>query len=187
MASRGIAQSTAAETSQKKQLTIEAIFAEGSLTGRAPETVKWGPDGSRVSFVQRDDSGDHGELWYVDAATGEKKILVSEAKLAMLSPPPEKIKDEREKERLTRYHVAAYSWAPDSKHLLFDSQGQLWLYDLNNGTSVQFTSAPEPSRSQSTRTKICLTAKWIGFMQKNSGCGAIISGRQITKILSSCR
>ena len=145
MASRGIAQSTAAETSPKKQLTIEAIFAEGSLTGRAPETVKWGPDGSRVSFVQRDDSGEHGELWYVDAATGEKKILVSEAKLAMLSPPPEKIKDEREKERLTRYHVAAYSWAPDSKHLLFDSQGQLWLYDLSNGTAVQFTSAPEPS------------------------------------------
>ncbi|PYX59876.1 MAG: hypothetical protein DMG73_07740, partial [Acidobacteria bacterium] len=145
MASRGIAQSTAAETSPKKQLTIEAIFAEGSLTGRAPETVKWGPDGSRVSFVQREDSGEHGELWYVDAATGEKKILVSEAKLAMLSPPPEKIKDEREKERLTRYHVAAYSWAPDSKHLLFDSQGQLWLYDLSNGTAVQFTSAPEPS------------------------------------------
>jgi len=145
MASRGIAQSTAAETSPKKQLTIEAIFAEGSLTGRAPETVTWGPDGSRVSFVQRDDSGEHGELWYIDAATGEKKILVSEAKLAMLSPPPEKIKDEREKERLTRYHVAAYSWAPDSKHLLFDSQGQLWLYDLSNGTAVQFTSAPEPS------------------------------------------
>jgi hypothetical protein len=96
-----------------KELTIEAIFAEGGLTGRAPETIKWSPDGTKVSFVQRDDSGDHGELWYVDTTTGEKKVLVSEIKLAS-SPPLNKIKDEREKERVTRYHVAAYIWSPDS-------------------------------------------------------------------------
>jgi dipeptidyl-peptidase 4 len=129
----------------KKPLTVEAIFAEGGLTGRGPENVEWSPDGKKVSFVQRDDAGDHGELWYVDAATGDRKVLVSEAKLATLSPPVSKIKDEREKERVTRYHVAAYLWAPDSQHLLFDSQGQLWLYSLESGTAVQFTSAPEPS------------------------------------------
>ena len=55
------------------------------------------------------------------------------------------MKDEREKERLTRYHVAAYLWAPDSKHLIFDSQGQLWLFDLASGTAVQFTSSPDAS------------------------------------------
>ncbi len=132
-------------TSGKKPLTIEAIFAEGGITGREPETIKWSPDGSKFSFIQRDDSGEHGELWYVDAASGEKKVLVSEVKLAGLAPPVEKIKNEREKERLTRYHVAAYEWSPDSKHLLFDSQGQLWLYSLESGTAVQFTSAPDPS------------------------------------------
>ena len=45
----------------------------------------------------------------------------------------------------TRYHVAAYLWAPDSKYLIFDSQGQLWLYDLGSETAVQFTSASDPS------------------------------------------
>ena len=129
----------------KKPLTIESIFAEGGLTGRAPETIKWSPDGSKVSFVQRDDAGEHGELWYVDAATGEKKVLVTEAKLSSLAPDASKIKDEREKERRMRYHVAAYLWAPDSKHLLFDSQGQLWLYNLDNATAVQVTSAADPS------------------------------------------
>ncbi len=81
-----------------------------------------------LSFVQRDDTGEHGELWYVDAATGEKKVLVSEAKLATLAPDVEKIKNERQKEKITRYSVAAYLWASDSNHLLFDSLGQLWLY-----------------------------------------------------------
>ena len=99
-----------------KELTIEGIFAEGGLTGRAPETIKWSPDGTKVSFVQRDDSGDHGELWYVDTTTGEKKVLVSEVKLAQLSPPLNKIKDEREKERvaLSRrgLHLVARLQAP---------------------------------------------------------------------------
>ncbi|MGA8765067.1 MAG: alpha/beta fold hydrolase [Candidatus Sulfotelmatobacter sp.] len=128
-----------------KPLTIEAIYAPGGLGGRAPETMEWSPDGTKLSFVQRDDKGEQGELWYVDAATGEKKILVSAAKLASLAPDYTKVKDEREKERLTRYHVAAYLWAPDSKHLIFDSQGQLWLFDLATTTAVQFTSAPDPS------------------------------------------
>ncbi len=134
-----------AQSIAPSKLTIEAIFADGGITGREPETIKWSPDGTKVSFVQRDDSGEHGELWYVDTATGEKKVLVSESKLAQLSPPLSKIKDEREKERLTRYHVAAYLWSPDSKHLLFDSQGQLWYFDLDTGTGVQLTSSPDPS------------------------------------------
>ena len=110
LASIGFTQSNLASSSTRKALSIESIFADGSLTGRAPETLKWSPDGKMLSYVQRDDSGDHGELWYVDASTGEKKVLVSEAKLAMLAPSADKIKDEREKERVTRYHVAAYNW-----------------------------------------------------------------------------
>ena len=127
----------------RKPLTIEAIFAGGGITGRAPETIQWAPDYSKFSFIQRDDSGQHGELWYVDADSGDKKLLLSEAKLAALAPPIEKINDEREIERLTRYHVDPYYWAPDSKHLLFVPQGQLWLYSLENGTAVELSSSPD--------------------------------------------
>jgi len=137
----------AAQNAPTKPLTIEAMFQPGGLAGRGPETIEWSPDGSKLSFVQRDEKGEKGELWYVDTATGEKKVLVSAAKLASLDPDVNKVKNEREKERLTRYHVAAYLWAPDSKHLLFDSQGQLWLFDLLTQTAVQFTSAPDPSGS----------------------------------------
>jgi len=135
----------AAQSAAKKPLTVEAISAEGGITGRAPENLKWSPDNVGFAFIQRDDPGEHGELWYVNAATGEKKVLVSEAKLTSLAPSVEKIKDEREKERVTRYHVAAYEWSPDSKHLLFDSMGQLWLYSIESGTAVQVTSSPEPA------------------------------------------
>ena len=134
-----------AQTAPTKPLTIETLYQPGGLAGRGPETVEWSPDGTKLTFVQRDGKGEKGELWYVDTSTGEKKVLVSAAKLAALDPDVNKVKNERERERRTRYHVAAYLWAPDSKHLIFDSQGQLWLYDLGTATAVQFTSASDPS------------------------------------------
>ncbi len=162
-----------AQTSAPKQLTIKAIFAEGGITGRAPETIKWSPDGSKVSFVERDDSGEHGQLWYFDTATGEKKVLVSEEKLSQLAPPPSAIHDEREKERVTRYRVAAYQWAPDSKHLLFDSHGQLWYYSLENGTAVQLTSSPDPSEDP----KFSPDGKHIVYVRKHNLYARPVSGQ----------
>jgi dipeptidyl-peptidase-4 len=139
-----------AQQSNKKQLTIEAIFAEGGITGRAPETVKWSADGTKVSFVQRDDAGEHGALFYVDVAGGGGKpaVLVAEEKLAELQPPPDKaLKDEREKERRSRYSVAGYHWAPDSRHLLFDSGGKLWLYALADGKAQMLGQGDDPKFS----------------------------------------
>jgi dipeptidyl-peptidase 4 len=172
-AQNGSAQNGAAPTQPtSKALTIEAIFAPGGVIGRAPETIQWSPDGTKVSFVQRDDSGDRGELWYLDVATGEKKVLVSEVKLAQLDPSVANIHDEREKERVTRYHIADYLWSPDSKHLLFDSQGQLWYYTLENGTGVQITSSPDPSEDP----KFSPDGKRIIYVRKHSLYSRPVSG-----------
>jgi dipeptidyl-peptidase-4 len=158
------AQNADPEPAAPKQLTIEQIFSEGGITGRSPESIKWSPDGTRISFVQRDDNGDHGELCYADALTGERSILVSEAKLSQLAPPVSKLHDEREIERVTRYHVAAYSWSPDSKHLLFDSHGQLWYYSLDTGTAVPLTSSPDPS----TDPKFSPDGKRLAYVRKHN-------------------
>jgi dipeptidyl-peptidase-4 len=129
----------------QRELTIEDMYVPGGILGRGPEDVKWSPDGTKVSFVQRDDTGDHGELYYVDVATGKSAVLVASGKLAALAPPASAIKDERKKEAAQRYSIAAYHWAPDSKHLLFDSMGQLWIYSLDTGTGVQLTSSSDES------------------------------------------
>ena len=175
----GLTQSIAASEAPKR-FTIEQIFAEGGITGRSPETIKWSPDGTKVSFVQRDDAGEHGELWYVDATTGEKKILVSETKLSQLAPPTSKIHDEREKERVSRYHVAAYTWAPDSKHLLFDAQGQLWYYSLETGTAVQLTASPDPSEDP----KFSPDGKRLAFVRKHNLYLHGVSGEEGERLLT---
>jgi dipeptidyl-peptidase-4 len=138
------AQSSVPTTSTPKPLTIEAIFVEGGITGRPPETIEWVPGNTAFSFIQRDDSGETGQLWQVDAASGAKTLLIGEMKLSTLAHPLTTIRDEREVERITRYHVDPYHWAPDGKHLLFLPQGQLWLYSVENGTAIQLNVSPDP-------------------------------------------
>ncbi len=153
----------------KKPITIEEIVAPGGLTGRGPENLQWSPDGSKLSYVQRDDSGEHGALWFIDANTGEKKILVSESKLATLAPDVDKITNEIQKEKITRYGVSAYQWSPDSKHLLFNSQGQLWLYSLDSGTAVQFTSSPEDPKFSPDAERVAYIRRHNLFVRPTSG------------------
>ena len=174
------AQTATSAAPGQKPLTIEDMLKPGGILGRGPENVQWSPDGTRVSFVQRNDSGDKGELYYVDAASGKSAVLVASTKLATLAPPASAIKDERKKEAAQRYSIAAYQWAPDSKHLLFDSMGQLWLYSLDNGTAVQLTS----SNDESGDPKFSPNGDRISYVRKQNLYVRPVDGgaeRQLTK------
>ena len=168
-----------------KQLTIADIFAEGGLTGRAPETVKWSPDGKRVSYVLRDDSGEHGQLWYIDLEATKPAVLVTSEKLASLAPPEtatgNQTKDDRDRDRRARYSIAGYHWAPDSKNLLFDAKGQLWLYRLDNGTAVQLTSSSDPIGDP----KFSPDGKRISYIRKHNLYVRPVNGDRETQLTST--
>ena len=156
----------------EKTLSIDTINAQPGLLGRAPEGLQWSPDGAKVSFILRDDSGEHGQLWYVDPTLGKREVLVNSDKLTSLAPPATHIKDEREKERRSRYAVAGYHWSPDSRHLLFDANGQLWLYSLNTGTGTQITASTDPLGDP----KFSPDGKSISYIRKHNLCVHPLSG-----------
>jgi len=160
------------------QLNVQTIFARGGLTGPVPEDVRFSPDGAKVSYILRDDSGEHGQLWYVDVASGKKAVLASEGKLATWAPPFDRLSG-RERERRTRYAVPQYYWAPDSQRLLFDALGQLWLYRLDTGTAVQVTSSPEHAgdpRFSPDGSHLAFIRKHNLYVAKPDGAGV----RQLT-------
>jgi dipeptidyl-peptidase-4 len=109
-------------------LTVEKIYAHGSLIGNLPGAITWSPDGKHLTYL------DGGELIDLDPASGKPHVLVSRAKLSALG---EASGSEQDRDHRERYNMAGYLWAPDCNHLLFDSNGRLWLYDLKNGTGVQ--------------------------------------------------
>jgi dipeptidyl-peptidase-4 len=124
-----------------QELTIQSIYAPNGLTGRAPDTVKWSPDGKKVSYIVHQEAGEKADLYYIDAASGKAAVLVASEKIAAMKPPVSGTKDDREKDNRERYHVAGYHWAPDSEHILFDTNGQLWYYTLATGTAVALSAS----------------------------------------------
>jgi dipeptidyl-peptidase-4 len=119
-----------------KPLTVEDIFAHPSLDDGAPQGLTWSPDSKHLTYL------DGGELIDLDPATGKAHILVSRAKLASLSNDST---TEKDRDHRARYGMASYLWSPDSSHLLFDSNGRLWLYDLKNGTGVNIGASTAAS------------------------------------------
>lgn len=110
--------------------TIAEIFGHpGDLTGAPPEGISWSPDGKSATWI--DENGDVVELQPPDT---KPKKLIAYNKIASLlnAAMPERDRDHR-----ARYDQPDYIWAPDSEHLLFDTNGSLWLFTLKTGTGVQ--------------------------------------------------
>jgi dipeptidyl-peptidase-4 len=120
-----------------KSLTVEAIFAHGGILGTPPTGLAWSPDGEHLTYL------DGGELIDLDPGAKKPHILVSHEKLATLAAGSNL--SEQDRDHRERYGMANYLWAPDSKHLMFDSDGRLWIYDLKNGTGIQIGYAGEGS------------------------------------------
>ena len=140
----------------QKPLTVEAIYAHGSLIGHPPGNLTWSPDGSHLTYL------DGGQLIDLDPGTGKPHVLVSHAKMTMLIAGNE---SEQDRDHRERYKMASYIWAPDSAHLMFDSNGRLWVYDLHNGTGldVGFTGADSGDDPQFSPD-----GKSISFVRGNS-------------------
>ena len=89
----GSAQASAAAG---KAITVERLYSPPSLSGRLTQGVEWAPDGKRFSYLERQGRGKDAavELWTMDAATGERKILVN-AETMKAVMQPEKAKASR--------------------------------------------------------------------------------------------
>jgi dipeptidyl-peptidase-4 len=143
-----------------KPLTVAAIFSHETVTGTLPNGLAWSPDGRHLTYV------DGGELIDLDPGSKKPHVLVSRAKLAMLASGKgsEQGRDHRE-----RYGMANYIWAPDSKHLMFDSNGSLWIYDLSNGTGVNIGSSGEGSGDD---PKFSPNGEYVSFI-RNHGLAVV--------------
>ena len=97
---------------QPGELTIDRIYGQPSLSGRLTRGIAWSPDGKRLTFLDSKGTAPNAktELWSLDAATGERSLLISADKLESIFPaPPAK---QSQATGAGRHAPSQYQWAP---------------------------------------------------------------------------
>jgi dipeptidyl-peptidase 4 len=131
---------------EDKPLTLERVFASPSINGPTPRAVKLSPDGKYLTSLRpRADDRDRFDLWTLDVASGEWRMLVDSLKVGTGAELSEAEKMQRERARIggTR-GIVAYDWSPDSQSILVPLDGDIFLADLKGGvTRLTATQAGE--------------------------------------------
>jgi len=167
------AQATAAA---KKELTLDRLFSPPFLGGRTTQGIEWAPDGKRFSYLERKNS--EIELWAMDAATGERKVLVNAETLKSVTQP-EKAKT-TQATGLGRVQADNYQWAPDSGSLLFIGTSSMVLLDLKTMQATPVVS----SEAEIEDPKFSPDGKWISF-SRNANLFAVNLASGETKTLTT--
>jgi dipeptidyl-peptidase 4 len=154
-------QSDPGQADQTRELTIERIYGEPSLSGSPTTGIEWSPDSKRISYLVRDPqcSNTGTELWTMDAATGERKVLVNSETLKTITQP-QKTKS-TQATGLGRIEPGSYFWSPAGDSLLFAGSTSLVLLDLK-------TMAPRPLVSGDRDIedpKFSPDGKWVSFVR----------------------
>ena len=132
-----------AQQAAGKALTVERIYSQPSLSGRLTRGLAWSPDGKQLSFFETKGTGKeaHTELWVMDAASGERRLMVSAEKLESVLPA--ETARATQATGLGRRPPAQYEWGPDGSALLFVGPNSLAWYDLKSQSGRTLVSGKE--------------------------------------------
>ncbi|PKH89375.1 S9 family peptidase [Colwellia sp. Bg11-28] len=124
-----------------EQLTIERIYSSPSLNGQTPKSLKFSPDGTRVTYLQgKAEDLNRYDLWEYNLASKENKLLVDSQSLFS---GPENLSDEekarRERQRIYGVGIMEYQFSQDGSALLFPLNGDIYYYHLATKTAKRLT------------------------------------------------
>src|SRR5216684_305116 len=115
---------------QSGVLTVKKIYGQPGLSGKLYRGVQWAPDGKTVTFFEVKGTGKDAktELWALDVASGQRRLLVSAEKLETVLPAGKT--PQTQVTGLGRHPAAQYVWAPNGEQLLFVGPNSLSWFDL---------------------------------------------------------
>jgi dipeptidyl-peptidase-4 len=171
-----LAQSPAAQSG--KEITIDRLFRPPSLGGRTTQGIEWAPDSKRFSYLDRQGSGQNAELqlWTMDAATGERTVLVNAATLKSVMQPEKA--NTSQSTGLGRVQADNYLWSPDADSLLFIGSNSLVLLDLKTMTPKSILS----SEQEIEDPKFSPDSHWISFSRNANLFVVNISSGAVTAL-----
>jgi dipeptidyl-peptidase 4 len=145
-----------------RTLTLERLFASPSLSGPSPRLPKLSPDGRLVTLLRnRADDKDRYDLWAVDAATGQARMLVDSTRFGSNAQLSEEEMMRRERARISGTRgIVDYRWAPDGRSLLVPLDGDLFVAGLDgNVRRLTETQATELD------AEVSGTGRYVSFVR----------------------
>jgi dipeptidyl-peptidase-4 len=160
-----VAAAPAAAQIQQQELTLERIFASPSLSGPTPRLLKLSPDGRLATLLRnRADDRDRYDLWAVDTATGQARMLVDSARIGSGARLSEEEMMRRERARLSGVRgIVSYDWSPDGRSILVPLDGDLYLAGLD-GSVRRITDTPETELD----ARVSRTGRYLSFVRNQN-------------------
>ena len=154
------------QAANSEQLSLERIYSSPSLSGQTPKSLKFSPDGQRVTYLQgkKEDLYRY-DLWEYNLADKQHRLLVNSN--AIFSGP-ETLSDEekarRERKRVYGSGIMEYTFSSDGTSLLFPLNGDVYYYSLTEQTARRITNTPEFE----TDVKFSPKGNYISFIREQN-------------------
>jgi dipeptidyl-peptidase-4 len=147
-----------------KALTVERIYSQPSLSGRLTRGLEWNPDSKELSYFETKGVGKEAktELWVMDAAKGERRLLVAADKLESVLPADGS--KPTQATGLGRRAPAQYQWAPDGGGILFQGPTALAWLDLKTQTARTLVSG----KATLADPKISPDGRYVSFVRDHN-------------------
>src|SRR5216684_3309933 len=147
-----------------KSLTVERIYSQPSLSGRLTRGLVWTPDGKGLSYFETKGSGKEAktELWVMDAASGDRRLLVAADKLESILPMD--TSRPTQATGLGRHAPSQYLWAPDGSGLIFIGPSSLAWFDVKSQSAHTVLSGTEPIAD----VKLSPNGKYVSFVRDHN-------------------
>jgi dipeptidyl-peptidase-4 len=154
-----------AAPARAEELTLERLFASPSLSGPTPRLLKLSPDGRLATLLRnRPEDRDRYDLWAVDTATGQARMLVDSARLGTGAQLSEEEMMRRERARLSGVRgIVSYDWSPDGQAILVPLDGDLYLAGLD-GNVRRITATPETELD----AQVSRTGRYLSFVRNQN-------------------
>src|SRR6266478_5617508 len=147
-----------------KALTVDRIYSGPSLNGVLTKGIAWAPDSKQLTYLETKGAGKEAktELWVMDIATGQRRMLLSADKLeSMLPPDAEKA---TQATGLGRHAPAEYQWALGGGALLFQGPTSLAWFDLKTQASRTLAFGKESIADP----KISPDGRYVSFVRNHN-------------------
>lgn len=160
-----VAQDVAPENTAN-ELTIERIYSSPSLNGTTPKSLRFSPDGSRVTYLQgKKEDLNRYDLWEYNIATEENRILVDSKDIFDgIENLSDEEKARRERQRIYGSGIMEYTFSNDGKALLFPLNGDLYYYNLSDKEAKRLTN----TEAFETDAKFSPRANFVSFIREQN-------------------